>query len=47
MKSTFYKFLCSIGWHKPIINSFDGCSFHATCCRCSYNGMIDSQGNLF
>lgn len=28
-------------------NSWDGCSFHAKCRYCGYQGMIDSQGNLF
>jgi len=27
--------------------SYDGCSFHARCKYCGYEGMIDSQGNLF
>lgn len=25
----------------------DGASFHAKCRYCGYEGMIDSQGNLF
>ena len=27
--------------------SHDGASFHARCKYCGYEGMIDSQGNLF
>lgn len=26
---------------------WNGCSFHAKCRYCDYEGMIDSQGNLF
>ena len=45
------RLFCKIGWHsfpagfEPI--SFDGCSEHARCKWCGYEGMIDSQGNLF
>jgi len=39
---------CRMGWHGPRKNvSFDGCSVHARCDWCGYEGMIDSQGNLF
>ena len=45
------RFLCGIGWHSfPIgfeILYFDGCSEHGKCKWCGYEGMIDSQGNLF
>ena len=41
------KFLCRIGWHKPIYYGFDGASFQAKCKWCGYEGLIDSQGNLF
>ena len=36
-------------WHspRPEQTSFDGCSVHARCRWCGYEGMIDSQGNLF
>ena len=32
-------------WVEP--TGFDGCSVHARCRYCGYEGMIDSQGNLF
>lgn len=41
---------CRIGWHSaPNFEStgFDGASEHARCMWCKYEGMIDSQGNLF
>lgn len=42
-------FACAMGWHsyKYDIISFDGASEHARCQWCKYEGMIDSQGNLF
>lgn len=37
-----------LGWHKPNKKqSFDGCSFHATCKHCGKRIMQDSQGNWF
>lgn len=44
------KFFCWAGWHS--VNGFehtfhDGCSQHAKCRWCGYEGMIDGQGNLF
>ena len=50
MKNLYRKFACWIGWHsypKFITTGFDGCSEHAKCRWCGYEGMIDSQGNLF
>ena len=45
------KFFCKIGWHchmKDYIHqSFDGASEHCKCKWCGYEGMVDSQGNLF
>ena len=45
------KFLCKMGWHSFNegfdSTGFDGCSVHAKCKWCGYEGMIDSQGNLF
>jgi len=45
------RFFCGIGWHSFIggfeTTGFDGCSVHARCRWCGYEGMIDSQGNLF
>jgi len=38
----------ALGWH--VIggyDGYDGCSYHATCKRCGYRGLVDSQGNLF
>lgn len=44
------QFLCYIGWHSLWgfdFTSNDGASQHAQCRWCGYEGMIDSQGNLF
>lgn len=45
------KLYCKIGWHchmkDYIYESFDGTSEHCKCKWCGYNGMVDSQGNLF
>lgn len=45
------KFFCWIGWHSFFSGfektGFDGVSVHARCKWCGYEGMIDSQGNLF
>jgi hypothetical protein len=45
------RFYCRMGWHSfPAgfeSTGFDGCSVHARCKWCGYEGMIDSQGNLF
>lgn len=44
------KWLCDwAGWHtRPYhFGAFDGCSMEATCTRCGYRGLVDSQGNLF
>jgi len=45
------RFFCFIKWHSfysgfiPLFH--DGASQHAKCKWCGYEGMIDSQGNLF
>lgn len=37
-----------MGWHSYThFDFFDGCSSHATCKKCGYKGLVDSQGNLF
>ena len=49
------KLLCKIGWHRFFPTyprhwkwiEFDGASAHVKCGWCGYEGMIDSQGNLF
>lgn len=42
------RFCCWMGWHGPReATGFDGASVHARCKWCGYEGMIDSQGNLF
>jgi hypothetical protein len=45
------KLCCWIGWHSWFAGfsatTHDGCSQHAKCKWCGYEGMIDSQGNLF
>ena len=42
---------CKIGWHchekDYIYEGFDGVSSHCKCKWCGYEGMVDSQGNLF
>lgn len=44
-------FYCKIGWHchsKDYITvGFDGASEHCKCSWCGYEGLVDSQGNLF
>ena len=43
-------FFCNImKWHSRNYEEtgFDGCSVHAKCKWCGYEGLIDSQGNLF
>lgn len=41
--------LCKyMGWHTyDRFDGFDGCSPIATCNNCGYEGLVDSQGNLF
>ena len=42
------KLICRIGWHGPKeYIGFDGASFHASCKWCGFEGLVDSQGNLF
>lgn len=43
------RFFCWIKWHSWSYEhvSHDGCSEHARCKWCGYEGMVDSQGNLF
>ena len=49
------KLFCKIGWHTfiPFYHPHwqflenDGASDHVRCNWCGYEGMIDSQGNLF
>lgn len=45
------KFFCWMGWHSYFVGyddtGFDGASVHAKCKWCEFEGMIDSQGNLF
>lgn len=45
------RFFCWLGWHSFTSGfestGFDGASEHARCKWCGFDGMIDSQGNLF
>lgn len=43
------RFFCWAHWHSFSYEytDHDGCSQHAKCKWCGYEGMIDSQGNLF
>jgi len=46
----FKRFCCWIGWHKWGCYEFieqAGINMKARCPWCHYEGMIDSQGNLF
>lgn len=39
-----------LGWHPQRFRSpvrFDGASMHMVCNRCGFEGLVDSQGNLF
>ncbi len=43
------RFFCWMKWHSfgYDYQYFDGTSAHAKCKWCNYEGMVDSQGNLF
>ena len=43
------RFFCRAKWHSfgYELVGFDGCSAHVRCLWCGYEGMLDSQGNLF
>ncbi|KKN01217.1 hypothetical protein LCGC14_1129810 [marine sediment metagenome] len=43
------RFLCWMGWHSRsyVLLEYDGCNQHARCKWCEYEGILDSQGNLF
>lgn len=51
MANRWRRFCCWIGWHSFWIGFhytfFDGAGQHARCRWCGYEGIIDSQGNLF
>lgn len=49
IKKLIGNFLCKIGWHSVNWNvtKHDGYNIHAKCKRCGYEGLVDSQGNLF
>jgi len=51
MKALFKRLCCKLGWHSYFVGydfqSWDGCNIHAKCKWCGYEGMVDSQGNLF
>ncbi len=51
MGDLYKRFRCWLGWHSPwrewVFVRDDGCSVHARCPWCGYEGMIDSQGDLF
>jgi len=38
---------CRLDWHKPTVTGVTGINAHARCERCGYEGLLDSQGNLF
>jgi hypothetical protein len=43
--------LCEhLGWHPQryiVPSGCDGCSIEAICMRCGYEGLLDSNGDLF
>lgn len=45
------KIYCKRGWHCHMkdyeTTGFDGASLHCRCKWCGYEGLVDSQGNLF
>lgn len=45
------KIYCKRGWHCHMkdyeATGFDGASLHCRCKWCGYEGLVDSQGNLF
>lgn len=43
------RFFCWLRWHSVSYEFlyYDGCSQHARCRWCGFEGMVDSQGNLF
>jgi hypothetical protein len=51
MRRRFALWRCRVlGWHPQRYREafgFDGCSVHARCRRCGFEGMEDSQGGLF
>lgn len=49
MVTKIKQLFCRIGWHSFGYDyiSHDGASSHARCKWCGYEGMVDSQGNLF
>lgn len=51
LRQAYKKFACGwIAWHsyrRFDTVGFDGCSAQARCRWCGYEGLIDSQGNLF
>lgn len=51
IKEKYKKFACWIGWHSPpskweAVETKFGTT-HCKCPWCGYEGMVDSQGNLF
>lgn len=51
MRALYRRFACGrIAWHSYPhfeIIGWDGCSQQARCRWCGYEGLVDSQGNLF
>ena len=49
MSERLRRFWCWMKWHSFSYEytGFDGASAHARCKWCGYEGMIDSQGNLY
>jgi len=50
MIKLYKRFACWIGdhsWPYFDIVDCDGCNVHAKCRWCGFEGMIDSQGNIF
>lgn len=43
----FQRFLCKMGWHKPVRKIFWKGQVHADCERCGKELIQDSQGGWF
>jgi hypothetical protein len=49
MWQRFMLWCCKRNWHKHPYRytTHDGITWRAICPRCGFEGMVDSQGNLF
>lgn len=47
MKNKIKKLFCKINWHSFSYDAPIGNQSHYKCKWCGYEGLVDSQGNLF